>query len=227
MTVSRQLAFFGGFLGIIILLLVVVGIIATGGPNTLSYGAATGLTKGERYVTDEFKPAFSFEAVSEGWTLDAPEAPFVIPLHNRGSFLDFLNIKDLMVLDPSGADRVPAPEDMVAWYQQHPYLDTEEPEPVTIGGVKGVYFDAVMTTLPEGHDLACQDPASEEVPLSLLSAPDGQVLCFSPEEKVRIILLEDVKGEPVSIMFFSDAVDFEEYLPEAQKLLKTVEWEGV
>ena len=73
--------------------------------------------------------------------------PFVIPLHNRGSFLDFLNIKDSMVIDPSGADRVPAPEDMVAWYQKHPYLDTEEPEPVSIGGVKGVYFDAVMTTL--------------------------------------------------------------------------------
>ncbi len=39
-------------------------------------------------------------------------------------------------------------------------------------------------------------------------------------------MLEDVKGEPVSIMFFSDAVDFEEHLPRAQKLLETVEWKG-
>jgi hypothetical protein len=36
--------------------------------------------------------------------------------------------------------------------------------------------------------------------LSLLRAPDGFVLCISPEDKVRIVLLEDVKGEPVSIM---------------------------
>ncbi len=147
-------------------------------------------------------------------------------LKGRSLVLDFMNMEDHMVFNPSDADKVPAPKDMVSWYQQHPYLDTEEPEPVSIGGVKGVYFDAVMTTLPEGHPSACEIPASEEVALSLLSAPSGFVSCLTPEEKVRIILLEDVKGEPVSIMLYSDAVDFEETLPRAQKLIKTVEWEG-
>ncbi len=115
---------------------------------------------------------------------------------------------------------------MVGWYQQHPYLDTEESEPVSVGGVKGVYFDAVMTSLPEGHPLACEEPGSEGVSLNFISTPDGFVLCITPEERLRIILLEDVKGEPVSIMVWSDAVDFEENLPRVQKLLKTVEWEG-
>ena len=120
MTARRQLLLFGGFIGIVILLLVVVGIVAAGRPNTLSSGAAAGRTKGERYVSDEFKPAFSFEAVSEGWTLDGLEATFVIRLHNGGSFLEFLNIKDLMVIEQSEADRILAPEDMIAWYQKHP-----------------------------------------------------------------------------------------------------------
>jgi hypothetical protein len=98
---------------------------------------------------------------------------------------------------------------------------------VSVGGVKGVYFDAVMTTLPEGYDAsACEDPLKPtKKSLSLLSAPDGFVLCISPEDKVRIILLEDVKGEPVSIMVWSRAVDFEEVLPKAREVLDTLEWE--
>jgi hypothetical protein len=63
------------------------------------------------------------------------------------------------------------------------------------------------------------------VQLSLIGGPDGPVLCLSPEDKVRIILLEDVRGEPVSIMVWNRAVNFEEGLPKAQKLLKSVEWE--
>ena len=39
-------------------------------------------------------------------------------------------------------------------------------------------------------------------------------------------MLEDVKGEPVSIMVWSRAVDFEEHLAKVQKMLKTVKWEG-
>ena len=224
MTVRGRLLVFGGIFAAIILLLAVVAIIGAGRPNTLKYGSA--ITEGERYVTDEFKPAFSFEAVGGGWALDGPEAPSYLALQHKGSFLDFMNVEDLMVFDPSSAEEVPAPEDMVGWYQKHPYLDTETPEPVSIGDAKGVYFDAVMTSLKEGHPLACEEPDSEGVSLNFLSSPEGGELCFSPQNKVRIILLEDVKGKPVNIVLWSDAVNFEEFLPRAQKLLKTVEWEG-
>jgi hypothetical protein len=147
------------------------------------------LSSRERYFTDKFEPAFSFEAIGEGWGLDGPEAPHVVALRGRGFNIDFSNIEGFMVFEPSGADKIPAPEDMVGWYQEHPYLDTEEPEPVSVGGVEGVYFDAVMTTLPEGYDAsACEDPSKPtKKALSLLSAPDGFVLCLSPEDKVRTI----------------------------------------
>jgi hypothetical protein len=227
MTVRRRLFLFGGFLSIIILLIAVVAIIGASRPNHVQYSSVP-FTAGERYLTDKFEPAFSFETVGEGWALDGPEAPYRLGLQNRGLYIDVFNLNDVMAFDPSGADRVPAPEDMVGWYQEHPYLDTEEPEPVSVGGVKGVYFDAVMTTLPEGYDAsACKEPLKPtKKSLSLLSAPDGFVLCISPEDKVRIILLEDVKGEPLSIMMWSRAVDFEEHLTKTQNLLKTVEWES-
>ena len=228
MTVRRRLFLFAGFLSIIILLVAVIAVVFSGRPNYVQYTSVP-FTTGERYLTDEFKPAFSFEAVGEGWGLDGPEAPYVLALQNRGSYIDFQNIEDFMVFEPSGKDKVPVPEDMVGWYREHPYLDTEEPESVSVGGVKGVYFDAVMTTLTEGYDAAAckEDPLKPtKKSLSLLSAPDGFVLCISPEDKVRIILLKDVKGEPVSIMVWSRAVDFEEVLPKAQKLLNTVEWES-
>ena len=227
MTARGRLLVFGGVFAVVILLMAVVAIISASRPNYVQYSSVP-FTAGERYLTDEFKPAFSFEAVGESWGLDGPEAPHILALQNRGSYIDFLNAKDFMVFEPSGKDKVPVPEDMVGWYQEHPYLDTEEPESVSVGGVKGVYFDAVMTTLPEGYDAsACKEPLKPtKKSLSLLSAPDRFVLCISPEDKVRIILLEDVKGEPVSIMVWSRAVDFEEVLPKAQKLLKTVEWKG-
>ena len=223
MTARGRLLVFGGFFAIVILLVGAVAVVSARGPNTVSYTSS--IIEGERYVTDEFKPAFSFEAVGKGWTLDAPEAPHALLLHNYGLYVDVLNLNDVTVIDPSDADRVPAPEDMVGWYQQHPYLDTEKPEPVSIGGAKGVYFDAVMKTLPKGHPLVCEERLKGRVQLSLIGAPDGPVLCLSPEDKVRIILLEDVRGEPVSIMVWSRAVDFEEHLPRVQKMLKTVEWE--
>ena len=203
MTVRARLLFFGGFLAIIILLIVVVAIISGVGRTEVP-DAESPLTAGERYVTDEFQPAFSFKAVGEkGWTPDF-EAAYVLALLEGSTAtdgaIDFLNVKDFVVFEPSGeADSMPAPKDLASWFQQHPYLDTEAPEPVSIGGVKGVYFDAVATDLPEGYgNSVCP-----------LGSPEGDELCISPPDKVRIIVLEDVKGEPVTIMLQSRAVDFE------------------
>jgi len=227
MTARGRLLVFGGVFAIVILLIAAVALISASRPNYVQYSSVP-FTAGERYLTDKFQPAFSFETVGEGWALDGPESPYRLGLQHRGLYIDVFNLNDVMVFDPSGADRVPAPEDTVGWYRQHPYLDTEEPEPMSVGGAEGVYFDAVMTTLPEGYDAsACKDPLKPtKKALPLFSGPEGDATCVLPEDKVRIILLEDVKGEPVSIMMWSRAVNFEEHLAKTQNLLKTVEWEG-
>ncbi len=93
------------------------------------------------YVTDEFKPAFSFEVVDEGWVVGGAEERGVLDMRQgaEGPVLSFVNEQE--VFDPSklrDMDSVPAPKNLVSWLQRHPYLETEQPQPATIGGVKGI-----------------------------------------------------------------------------------------
>ena len=41
---------------------------------------------------------------------------------------------------------------------------------------------------------------------------------------MRLFVLEDMKGETVIIGFVSPATEFDEFAPEAQKVIDTVEW---
>ena len=40
-------------------------------------------------------------------------------------------------------------------------------------------------------------------------------------------VLEDVKGKTVIIDFGSPAAEFDEYWPEAEKVVKSVQWKGI
>ena len=122
------------------------------------------------------------------------------------------------VLDPSDPyQRVTAPDDMAAWLQKHPGLDAEEPGRVSVGGISGQQFDAIASEPKDIED--CPEPC---VPLIGLSM--GETFWLGESEKYRFIVLDDVEGETVTLIFGGPAVDFEEFLPEAQKVLDTVEW---
>ena len=103
MTARGRLLVFGGFFAIVILLIAAVAIIGASRVNYVQYTSVP-FTEGERYFTDKFEPAFSFEAIDEGWGLDGPEAPHVVALRGRGFNIDFSNIEGFMVFEPSGAD---------------------------------------------------------------------------------------------------------------------------
>ena len=62
--------------------------------------------------------------------------------------------------------------------------------------------------------------------VSLFRLTTGSPVCQPEEENVRLIVLEDVKGETVTIGAVSPVTEFEEFLPEAQKVLDTVKWGG-
>ena len=118
------------------------------------------------------------------------------------------------VFKPGTHSAVKAPEDMVGWFQHHPYLKTEAPQPVTVGGVKGRQFDWVV---------AVDSPYRE---LYTFKYSDGSDASAAKGSKYRAILLEDVKGETVTIGIGSKASEFDEFLPEAQKVLDSVNWAG-
>jgi hypothetical protein len=107
---------------------------------------------------------------------------------------------------------VEAPKDMVGWFQHHPYLNTDKPEPVSVGGVKGEQFDWVV---------------AEDAPYAQVETfkySDGTGASAGKGFKYRAIVLENVKGETVTIGIGSKASEFDEFAPEAQKVLDTVKW---
>jgi hypothetical protein len=103
---------------------------------------------------------------------------------------------------------------MVGWFQHHPYLQTEKPEPVTVGGVKGEQFDWIV---------------AEDAPYTAVDTfkySDGSDVGAAKGFRYRAIVLEDVKGETVTIGIGSKASEFDGFAPEAQKVVETVKWEG-
>ena len=174
------------------------------------------------YRSEEFKPSFSFR-VGEDWSSLPPEATDALFI-TRGETpaLVFLNVQEVYKPTKTGTPNVvEAPRDIVGWFQQHPYLHTDKPEPVTVGGVKGEQFDVVVEDMPEDYSAV---GGADCVDLFRLST--GTTVCQPEEEKVRVTVLEDVKGETVTIGFASPATEFDEFAPEAQKVIDTVEWGG-
>jgi hypothetical protein len=212
----------------LVVALVVLAVSACGGGGGEKEAKARPLPEDEKalrpgeYRTEEFEPSFTFR-LGKGWKNFPPEAFDVLAL-TRGErmALDFVNAQEVYKPTKTGLPYVvEAPKDMVGWFQQHPYLQTDKPEPVTVGGVKGEQFDVVVENLPEDYTSVGGANC-----VNLFKLSTGDTICQPEEVKVRLIVMEDVKGETVTIGAVSSDTEFEEFLPEAQKVLDSVEWRG-
>jgi hypothetical protein len=179
------------------------------------------------YRSEEFKPSLSFR-VGEGWSSAPLEASDVLQIaRGQTAGLGFTNVQEVYKPTNTGsANVVDAPKDMVGWQQQHPYLQTSKPEPVTVGGVKGVQFDVVVGDLPKGYNPTCSSIVDNPNCVDLFRLSTGWPIFLVEGEKASVIVLEDVEGETVTIGFVSPASEFEEFAREAQKVLDSVEWRG-
>jgi hypothetical protein len=172
------------------------------------------------YRSEEFKPSLSFK-VGKGWSsvpLEASDALFI----RRGETMDLGFVKPQEVYKPTKGEAlqiVDAPKDLVGWFQHHPHLQTDKPEPVTVGGVKGEQFDVVVADLPEDYSSVC---GSDCVGIVRLSTGSQAILAAG--YKLRLIVLEDVQGETVGLGLVSPASTFDEFAPKAQKVVDTVKW---
>jgi hypothetical protein len=176
-----------------------------------------------KYRSEEFKPSLIFR-VGEGWSTLPPEEShnLFIERGETSALVVFLNVQEVIKPNRTGTPYVvDAPKDMVGWFQEHPYLQTDKPEPVTVGGVKGEQFDVVVEDVPEDYSGVCGADC-----VDLFSSSTGIPVYQSEEEKVRVTVLEDVKGETVTIGFASPITEFDKFAPEAQKVIDTVEWRG-
>ena len=186
----------------------------------------------DEYRSEEFEPSLSFR-VGEGWTNPPLEVPDDLSLTWEATAgeatggLSFANVQEVYKPTKTGTPNVvEAPKDMVGWFQQHPYLQTSKPEPVTVGGVEGVQFDVVLGDLPRDYTGTCRSIVGHRNCVDLFRLSTGRLL-FHPEgQKVRVIVLEDVKGERVTIGIGSPATEFDEFALEAQRVLDSVRWRG-
>jgi hypothetical protein len=175
------------------------------------------------YRTEEFKPSASFR-IGEGWLTSPPEGSEVLQLeYGMTTGLAFTNVQGVYKPTESGTTKViEPPEDLADWFQHHPYLKTGKPEPITVGGVKGVEFDvALAEDLPKDHTSEC---GTDCVDL-LSNQGSGHPIAYEGD-KTHYVVLEDVKGETVTIDYGGLATDFDKVAPEAQKLVDSVQWGG-
>jgi hypothetical protein len=180
------------------------------------------------YRSEEFKPSLSFH-VGKGWSSSPLEASDILEItRGQTTGMNFSNAQEVYKPTKTGsANVVDAPKDMVGWLQQHPYLQTSKPEPVTVGGVKGVEFDVGVGDLPKGYNPTCSSIIGDPNCVDLVRLSTGGSLFVAEGYPVRVIVLEDLEGETVTIGFFSPASEFEELVPEAQKVIDTVKWRGL
>jgi hypothetical protein len=180
------------------------------------------------YRSEEFKPSLSFH-VGKGWSSSPLEASDILEItRGQTTGMNFSNAQEVYKPTKTGsAILVDAPKDMVGWLQQHPYLQTSQPEPETVGGVKGVEFDVGVGDLPKGYNPTCSSIIGAPNCVDLVRLSTGGSLFAAEGYPVRVIVLEDLEGETVTIGFFSPASEFEEFVPEAQKVIDTVKWRGL
>ena len=180
------------------------------------------------YRSEEFKPSLSFH-VGKGWSSSPLESSDALQIAwGQTAGLGFLNVQEVYKPTRTGTPNVvDASKDMVGWQQQHPYLQTSKPEPVTVGGVKGLQFDVVVGDLPQTYIPVCTSMVGNPNCVDLFRLSTGDTIFLAEGEKMFVIVLEDVEGETVTIGFFSLASEFGEFVPEAQKGIDTVKWRGL
>src|SRR5215213_1430269 len=184
------------------------------------------------YRTEEFEPSFSFR-IGKGWKNDPPEAFDALFLSGGGTGVwGAANVQRVYEPSKSGTPIVVnTPEDLVGWLEHHPYLKTSDPEPNSVGGVEGLQVDvAVAKDLPEDyHSGVCSSIAEPEecVDLFKVSTPQVSPVFVSESTKTHLIVTKDeLSGLTVAMGYASRSTNFDEFAPEAQKVIDTVQWEG-
>jgi hypothetical protein len=181
------------------------------------------------YRSEEFEPSLSFR-VGDGWTNVPPESSEFLAIQ-RGVMggVYFFRVKEVYEPVrkgmPNDVEEAPKdPKGWVAWGRHHPYLRTSESEQVEVGGVEGERVDVVVGDLPEDYQGRC---GTECVDIGRVEGvPPLTNDVFAPEDDKGRVTFLDVEGETVTISISGPAIVFDDFVPEAQKVLDSVEWRG-
>ena len=113
-----------------------------------------------RYHTTVMRPGFEIK-LGDGWSLLSLETEQAVTFaHGQDADTVILAIaRPQRVFDPQAAPdkdgempdeaRLPLPDDLVAWFQNHPLFETDEPVTITIGGVPATRIDLTVKEIAE------------------------------------------------------------------------------
>jgi hypothetical protein len=187
------------------------------------------------YHSTEFTPSLSFHLTGDKWRFEGPSGTLGDPEHPDYLFVEkvpwgeiaFFNLRKVEGVykpkGPTGAkEPVPNPDDLVGWFRHNPYLKTSDPKPASVGGFEGVQFDVALTNRPVNHKGICG--STDCLDIFALSSGGSSEVHFTKQE--HYIVLENVEGVPVVIYYNNVKDDFDEFVPVAEKVLKSVEWTG-
>lgn len=183
------------------------------------------------YHSTEFEPPLSFRITGDKWRFEGPSGTLGDPEHPDYLFIDhapwgeiaFFNLRKVKGVykpkGPTGAiEPVPATDELVGWFRHNPYLKTSEPKPASVGGFEGVQFDVALTNRPVNHVGICG--SKDCLDIFALSSGGSSEVHYTKQD------LENVKGVPVVIYYNNVKKDFDKFVPEAEKVLQSVEWTG-
>jgi Pentapeptide repeats (8 copies) len=207
-----------------------------------------------RFATRMFEPAFSFE-VGRGWVIPSSETSQELPIDRStgpGAHPNQLRfIRTDLVFDPRNPSKrktVSAPDNADAWaswFRSHPKLETSKPVQVPVGNASGVQIDVISSSKPGKYPKDCEQPCVSLFPSctfptcnygfpyplpSNSPSNEREIVSYAdskgyPRWKDRFVIV-DVEGETVVVDVKATADKFDEFLPEAQKVLDSVEWTG-
>jgi len=207
-----------------------------------------------RFATRSFEPAFSFE-VGRGWVIPRSETSEELPIDRStgpGAHPNQLRfIRTDLVFDPRNPSKrktVSAPDNADAWaswFRSHPNLETSKPVQVSVGNASGVQIDVISSSKPGKSPEDCEQPCVSLFPSctfptcnygfpyplpSNSPSKEREIVSYAdskgyPKWKDRFVIV-DVESETVVVNVKATADKFDEFLPEAQKILDSVEWTG-
>jgi hypothetical protein len=193
---------------------------------------AKALQPGE-YRSEEFEPSFSFR-IGKGWKNDPPEAFDFLLLGQKTGGLGAVNVQRVYEPSKSGTPIVVhTPKNLVGWLEHHSYLKTSDPKPVSVGGVEGQQVDvAVANDLPGDYHSGLCSPIADSpiayveecVDLFRVSTHHSPIFVSESDELRLIVLQNELSGQTVALGYVSRATSFDEFAPEAQKVIDTVKW---
>jgi hypothetical protein len=213
------------------------------GPTGETAPAGEALVAGEleagTYSFDGFAEPITF-TVGEGWEafIGEPQAGdtvlgvFFALLHADHPAANVAFLTSSRVLDPGLAwneegSLVPAPEDLIAWFAEHPYHDADEPIDTTLAGRPARSVELTVVRRPRPGWPPCGGQCVVWMPIGVDNengpvTEDDLMFAGAIDERDRMIVVE-VGGEQLLIDIGAfDRESFDAFVPLAEEVLATL-----